>query len=149
MDWPTIATSVGTAVIVAFLAPRFQHFVWKAQRLREQRIAIAERFAKINISLPVFTHSAPPPTSPTALQIGELYIEQFALLALIQVLFNDRETLAVATTFREALDRAAPDTLSPEQLQKLGVLRADLQARLFAEAFGISANKLTRRASPK
>jgi hypothetical protein len=50
VDLLTVVTSVVastvTGVVVAFLAPHFQHSVWKTQRLREQRIAVADRFAK-------------------------------------------------------------------------------------------------------
>jgi hypothetical protein len=47
MNWPTFLSSVISAIVVALLAaflnPRFQHSFWKKQKLREQRLLIAER----------------------------------------------------------------------------------------------------------
>jgi hypothetical protein len=137
MDWPTVATSTGTAVLAAFLAPRFQHLVWKSQRLREQRIQVADRFAKDGFSAHTFALSR-------SVESVTGYLEQAALLALIQVLFNDPETLRVATAFKTALD-TMPMPASEEDMRRVHVLRIHLLSRLFAEAFNISTGKLARR----
>lgn len=139
MDWPTLATSAGTAVIVAFFAPRFQHLVWKSQRLREQRIEVADRFAKAGFSAHTFALTR-------SLESVTGYLEQAALLVLIQVLFDDSETLRAATEFKTALDAMAT-AASEEDMRKVHVLRIHLLSRLFAEAFEISTDKLARRAT--
>jgi hypothetical protein len=152
MDWPTFGASAITAVTVAFLGPRFQHIVWRSQRLREQRIAVAERLAKIGASLYVATHAAPAVTMTAperAVETAELYLEQFSLLALVQVLFNDPGTLEAGTAFKRVLDEATPTGVSVEYRQKLHAYRVNLLSRLFAEAFGISVKKLERRAKRK
>lgn len=142
VDWPTVATSTGTAVLVAFLAPRFQHFVWKTQRLREQRIAVADRFAKDAFSTHTFSLSR-------SVESVTGYLEQSALLALINVLFNDPETLRAALAFKVAFDRIPASSASNEELKQLHAIRIHLLALLFAEAFNISTDKLARRAASK
>lgn len=146
MDWPTVATSVAAStvagVVVAFLAPRFQHSVWKTQRLREQRIAVADRFAKIAFSTDTFSLSR-------SVESATGYLEQSALLALIQVLFEDPEALRAATAFKAVFDCTPTSSASTEELRQLRALRVHLLALLFAEAFNISTDKLTRRAASK
>jgi hypothetical protein len=141
MDWPTIATSAFTAMIVAFLGPQFQHRVWRGQKLREQRMAVAERLARIGYSLPVFLHSSAGPP----LEVASLYLDQFAILVLIQVLFNERRTLEAGRALKIALDEAAPDTATEEHIDRLQALRVDLLACMFAEAFGVSMDRLVQR----
>ena len=150
MDWPTITLSVGTAVVVAYLGPQIQHRVWRKQKLREQRIDVAERFAKIGTSLSLMTHSMPTPSiaaNPQVLEVSSLYLEQFALLVLVQILFTEPPTREAGTAFRTALDKAVPNMASIEHMQKLYSLRVQLLACLFAEAYGISTNKLANRAN--
>jgi hypothetical protein len=146
VDLPTVVTSVlastVTGVVVAFLAPHFQHSVWKTQRLREQRIAVADRFAKTAFSTVTFSLSQ-------SVESITGYLEQSALLALIQVLFNDTETLQTATAFKSAFDRMPTSSASSEDLKQLHALRIQLLALLFAEAFDISTDKLARRTASK
>jgi len=88
MNWPTFITSVGTAVIVAFLAaflnPRFQHLFWKKQKLREQRVLIAERSAALHGEFTL--------TRAAEVDFSSRF-EEGALLALVQVLFECEETI--------------------------------------------------------
>lgn len=148
MDWPTIAISGATAIVVAFLGPRFQHFIWRTQKIREQRIAVAERFAKIGTALSIFAHSSRRDIAnrDELLETGSLYLEQFSILVLVRVLFDDPQTLASCDALKAALDETTPDTASVENVGKLHALRVQLLACLFAEAFGVSTKKLIHRA---
>lgn len=137
MDWPTVFTAAGTGVLVAFLTPRFQHVVWKKQRLREQRIDVAERLAKTG-----FTPAMLTPTASAEYLAG--YLEQAALGVLIQVLFDRPETLHAATLYKNALD--VPPPTSQQQFENLFALRVHLLSSVFAEAFNISTDKLVERA---
>src|SRR5207244_718540 len=107
MDWPTLGTSLGSAVLVAFFSPRFQHLVWKKQRLREQRISLAERFAKISGDLRIIAHLTPhgsftdPAAAPS--EDAAKFLEQEALLLLVQVLFERKRTLDSGTKLKKAL----------------------------------------------
>lgn len=146
MDWPTIGISAATAVIVAYLGPQFQHLMWKKQKLREQRINVAERFAKLGSHLSVATHSVSP-TAPASqlLEVASLYLEQFALLQIIQVLFEEPITREAGTAFKRVLDEIPPKTAGSETFEnvsKINLFRVQLLACLFAEAYEISTSRL-------
>jgi hypothetical protein len=82
--------------------------------------------------------SAPPNAPPPfLLESVSLYLEQFALLELIHVLFVEKRTHGAANALKAALDKAAPNEGSPEHAHELNRLRAGLLACLFAEAFGV------------
>jgi len=142
MNWPTILTSVSSAVIVAvlaaFLNPRFQHAFWKKQKLREQRVSIAERFAALHGKL-----------TPAAAEIDfSARFEEHALLALVQTLFEREDTIVSCTRLMAWLDShpIRLDGRSPISVfMEAWTLRIDLLIRLFAEAFEISAESLETR----
>jgi hypothetical protein len=145
MSWITVFISLGSALIVAFLSPRFAHLIWKKQKLREQRIAVAERFAKISADIYIVgnLHPRPPQQDVVGSQSLEkvsTFLEQDALLALIHVLFERKDTLASGLNLKKELQSGSRD------LQSLYALRVDLLGRLFAEAFEISTEDLAHRA---
>ena len=145
VNWPTFITSLGSAVVVAFLAaflnPRFQHLFWKKQKLREQRVSTAERFAALHGK---FTLAPEAPVNPDFSN----YFEEDALLILVQVLFAREDTLRSGNRLKEWI-RSHPFQLSEyvplEELRELWMLRVDLLSRLFAEAFEIATDDLEER----
>ena len=142
MNWPTFLASVSTAVAVAFLAaflnPRFQHFFWKKQKLREQRISIAERFAALHGKL-----------TPAAAEVDfSARFEEHAVLALVQVLFEREGTIVSGNHLKAWLDShpIQLDGSSPISVfMEAWMLRIDLLSRLFAEAFEISIDSLEKQ----
>lgn len=152
MDWPTYFISLCSAVVVAFLTPRFQHLVWKRQRLREQPIAIAERFAKVSSNFIVVTDITPPhgaSDSAGLLENASGFLEQDALLVLIQILFESRRALDSGNKLKKALTSLRSHPPPEEGIRRLYALRVDLLSCLFAEAFDISVEKLADRAGPE
>lgn len=146
MNWPTFIASVSSAVVVAvlaaFLNPRFQHLFWKKQKLREQRVSIAERFAALHGKL-----------TPAAAGIDfSARFEEHALLALVQILFEREDTILSGNRLKAWLD-SHPIHLggsSPISVfMEAWTLRIDLLSRLFAEAFEISTGGLEKRAGPQ
>ena len=135
MNWATFLLSVTSAVIVAVLAayltPRFQHAVWRRQKLREQRIAVAERFAAMNAN---FRFASPDEVEPNW---GEVF-EMDGLLRLVEVLFERGEVRNARENLRAWLD-TNPTLLSGQlpidQFMKMWKLRVEVLAALFAEAF--------------
>jgi hypothetical protein len=142
MNWPTLITSVISAVIVAALAawlnPLFQHRFGKKQKLREQRLSIAERFAGSHAK-----NLLPPQSTADLLT----FIEANAFLVLVPVLFERQETLAASNRLhRWQMDRSLAN-LSVDEFKYWWALRIDLLTRLFAEAFEIDTNEITRRSA--
>jgi hypothetical protein len=138
MNWPTFITSLGTGVIVAFVAaflsPRFQHLFWKKQKLREQRVLIAERFAALHGEF----------TLARAAEVDfSSRFEEDALLVLVQVLFEREQTKISGSRLKEWLYNHAIELSASEKpsvLLEVWALRIDLLSRLFAEAFEISTD---------
>jgi hypothetical protein len=135
VNWTTILLSltsaVTVAVLAAFLNPTFQHAVWKKQKLREQRIVIAERFAAINAG---FRFSSPQEVEPNWGGI----LEMDGLLRLVEVLFERDETKKAGSGLRLWLDSHGmllTGELPISQFMEMLRLRVELLARLFAEAF--------------
>ena len=142
MNWPTFLTSATSAVIVAILAaflnPRFQHLFWKRQKLREQRVSIAERFAELHVK---FTLT---PAVSENFQWSSVF-EVDALLVLVQVLFERPDTLESASRLKAWLNShplQLSENLPIGDFMKLWALRVDLLSRLFAEAFEISTDQV-------
>ncbi len=127
-------------VVVAFVTPRFGYPIWRKQQRRQQQIALAERFANLGSNLYVITNSKPHPTQGARVSenIAAL-LEQNSLLVQIYVLFEDKDTLALALRLRTAIDNNT-------DFQSLHTMRVDLTARLFAEAFEVSAVDIAARA---
>jgi hypothetical protein len=148
MEWTTFLTSLCSAITVAFAAPRFQHLIWSRQRLREQRISVAERFAAMNSNVRLTTNLSPRLPSADQEHNASQFLEQDALLILIQVLFDREDTLASGNRLRAWLN-SQPPQLSVESFSTLWMLRVDLLGRLFAEAFQVSSKRLSKRAFPK
>lgn len=150
MDWPTLLTSLSSAVVVAFLGPRFQHLVWKKQKLREQRLSVAERFDATNRNFWLVTNVMPPANADDHARIAEdvaKFLEQRGVLILVMVLFERQGTLDSANKLRACLD-SRPQLSSheyPQYLETLYALRVDLLSRLFAEAFEVSTERLIKR----
>jgi hypothetical protein len=116
--------------------------VWKRQKLREQRLAVAERFAGVSSSFSVVTNWARP------LEDSSKLLEQDALLVLIQVLFERKRTLDSGTALRSLLNSVPPNQLPQDDLiRALYAQRVDLLACLFAEAFDVSTEDLAERAA--
>ena len=124
MDWPTVLISFGIsfggAVTVAYLGPRFQHLVWKKQKLREQRIAVAQQFSEISSDFRIATHWLSLDASkPEAAREGlSKLLEQDALLVLVRVLFTADGTMTSADNLRMRLN-AAQLPLSVEEQKAL------------------------------
>jgi hypothetical protein len=127
------------------LGLRFQHLVWRKQKLSEQRVLMAERLARLHASSWIMTHGAPLEVR-AALDVAGQYLELFSLLVQIQVLFDGKDTLAAGNALKTALDEGPPNTATEERQQRLYALRVQLLACVNAEAFGISVKKLRRRA---
>lgn len=143
-------------VIVAFVSPRFAHLVWKKQKLRDQQILIAERFARISANFIVLTHMTSPDWN--AAQFGtdkmldnfSAIQEQESLLVLIWCLFKRKDTLDAVLRLKQGLRglSTAPDRRrSEEEIRMLYKLRVDLLSKLFGEAFDLTDDLLKRKAA--
>jgi hypothetical protein len=135
VNWLTLITSVITAFVAAFLAAylnsRFQHFFWKKQKLREQRVSIAERFVALHAKL----HPADAEIDFSA------RFEEHVLLALVQVIFDREDTILSGSHLKAWLD-SHPIQLSGGSpisvFMEAWTLRINLVSRLFAEAYEMS-----------
>lgn len=45
--FPAIVSGLVAAILTSIIAPAIQHFIWRRQKLREQKLAVAERLAGI------------------------------------------------------------------------------------------------------
>jgi hypothetical protein len=143
----TFFTALCSAVLAAFLVPLFQHRVWRKQKLREQRISVAERFAAMHSNFLLATSLTPSLQSndKPALQDASKFLEQEALLILIQILFDREDTIRACNNLKALLNKQPPQ-LSEDSLRELWRMRIDLLSRLFAEAFEVSTERLSKRA---
>lgn len=152
MNWPTFLASVTSAIVVAvlagFLNPRFQHHFWKKQKLREQRVLIAERFAALHAKV----------TFPSTAEAGRgddlsSFFEEDALLVLVQVLFDRADTRTSGNGLKTWVNnhpmQLQPGNLPVSEFLEVWKLRVDLLSRLFAEAFEVSTDELEKRARSK
>ena len=146
MNWPTLVTSLTSAAIVAvlaaFLNPRFQHTFWKKQKLREQRVSIAERVAALHGKFSLAPEATPKPDFSN-------YFEEDALLILVQVLFEREDTLKSGNLLKSWMSNH-PFLLSEtpvSELMELWALREDFLRRVVAEAFEVSMDKIAPRSA--
>ena len=144
MNVLTVVLSLLSALIVAFLSPKFGYFVWRKQRRREQQLALADRFAKLNSDLRIIGNLKPRPkegessSERHAVDAAAPFLEQNALLSLIFVAFERKHTLESALMLKRAVDAGTA-------FQSIYSLRVDLLARLFAEALEIPPDVISRR----
>jgi hypothetical protein len=141
MNWPTFFTSVSSAVTVAilaaFLTPRFQHVFWKKQKLREQRLSVAERFAALHAKV-LFNPTSKP-------ELAE-FVEEDALLVLVPILFEREDTIAAAYRLKLWRNSHPRQGMSEEDIRYVWAVRVDILTRLFAEVFEIATWRVEERA---
>jgi hypothetical protein len=104
---------------VTFISPWWTHKLWKRQKLKEQQLAVAERFAAILAGFPEDR-----PDEPIA------FSWRFTgLMVLIGTLFKDKDVLAVA----KHLVKTEPPFTPRLHAKEFG----QLQTLLFEEALEI------------
>ena len=150
----TVLISIISAIIsgtaVAFLSPRFAHSIWKKQKLREQQVTVAERFEKLFSDLHIAGNIRPVPprgklidekSLENSLKVESRFWEQHALFILTFVLFERDDTLSLGMRLKRMIDDRSKD------YPALYSLRMEFLAYMFAEAFGISPEKIAHRSA--
>ena len=117
-------SSFVTLLVAMVIAPLVSHRIWKKQKLRDQQLAIAQRFASLLSTM--MSYEALISTVEYDHKWGSTLSEFLGILKTIQVLFK-----------REGIGTLAA-RLPPEKDRMLdGAKGAELQARLFAEALNV------------
>src|ERR1039457_4617442 len=143
---PTMLISIVSAVMsgtaVAFLSPRFAHSIWKKQKLREQQVAVAEQFANIFSDLHIAGNIVPKPSHDEgSMKIASRFYEQYSLFILAFVLFEREDTLSLGNRLLKMVNDGSHD------FKTLYSLRTEFLAHMFAEALGISTEKISQRSA--
>jgi hypothetical protein len=115
--------SVSVSLAVSFISPWWTHKLWKRQKLKEQQLAVAERFAAVLAGFPEDRPDEP-------LQLSWHFT---SLMVLIGTLFKNRELREVAV----GLVRTEPPLTCRLHAREFG----RLQALLFEEALEIKRNQ--------
>jgi predicted negative regulator of RcsB-dependent stress response len=145
MNWSTVGVSLLCSIVVVILTTFFNHRVWRIQKRHEQKLAIAEKFAKISDNMFIYTNLALSMASPAFTakdrnDIAAASIEQNALLALAWTVFEKKETLAWLKQLNQELLKPGKDNF-----QKLHETRINTTVCLFAEALSIPIKDIDRK----
>lgn len=135
MNWTTfllsLVSAITVAVLTSFLAPRFQHSIWKKQKFSEQRISVAERLGALNAA---FRFEADDGSDPNWGNVWEMD----GLLRLVEILFERQETRKAAADLKSWIDNHGiklTGEIPITDFMELWKLRVELLACLYSEAF--------------
>jgi hypothetical protein len=140
--WASILSpiaSVGVALTVLWVGPRLTFMVWKKQKLREQQLEVAKKFAEVSTNFFVFFNIKPirdEDASDTA-KIVEAFapvFEQQLTMTLIAVLFKHEPTLDNLDKLKEGFGEEGG---SHEKLSEMSRVRNEISALLYAEALEV------------
>jgi hypothetical protein len=138
-------TSLVVALAVSFAAPRFNFGIWKKQKLREQQLSIAERFAKLGADMYVYSNVLPRVAkdhedAKRFVEAMAPMLEQRALVGLMSVLFDNEELWLLGTELGEIYDSG-----DEEGAKRIPEIRGRMMEMMYAEALEISSRKLAKR----
>jgi hypothetical protein len=129
-----IASAV-TTLTVLLSAPRLNFRVWKKQRLREQQLQVADKFAKLSANF--FIHMNLQPVRKQDARDNAKIIEGFTpvfeqnvTFTLIGVLFEHPRTLEKLDLLKQALE----GDNSENTIRAASRIRSEIAALLYAEA---------------
>jgi hypothetical protein len=134
-----ILSPVASAVVtltVLLAAPRLNFRVWKKQKLREQQLEVAKKFAEVSTNFYVFFNIKPirDEDASDPAKVVEAFapvFEQQLTMTLIAVLFEHKPTLDRLDQLKEAIVEVGG---SPEKLSEMSRVRNQISALLYAEA---------------
>jgi hypothetical protein len=127
----SVVTSLIVALAVAYFAPKFQHGVWKKQKLREQRLETAKQFQACASDL-AFIWDLDSDDAARQRR-NKLLTDLNSICSTVRILFDRKETRSFCDMFQRCL-AAPPDSPPPLDFTTAYSARSEIVARLFAES---------------
>ena len=127
----SLVAALLSAMGVSIFAPFSQHFFWKKQKLKEQRLDIARQFQNLSVKLPLLWSRES--GVPSREDRNNIVADLQGLLYIVKTLFERDETIRWCEMLHGTL-MAPTNAAAPWDFTSAYQARAELTARLFAEA---------------